>query len=303
MAVFNVGLVGYAQNLPFRLAGFVLNSHRTLIPGLALTAAMLASGAGQRRWYGVAIALFIAGAVTDTLVTTTRAALLVAAIRFVIFELARGTLSRRHLAVGALIVVAAGSAFPFITRLRLERAGGATAWGEALGAAGEARDEPDADADPVEAALLPVAMRFAGGGALVPIIDHGVQVDTATVVDGLLGGPGITGYTTRQVFGYPSTDAIGIAPSLLGWLFLADGERGQRVGIIVITVLMELLWSLLASSRLLVRPVVLALVGGQLFQVVSEGTLESIGLPAAVTIASAVILEILLRRAARTAHA
>lgn len=302
MAAFNVGVVGYAQNLPFRLAGFILHSHRTLIPGLTLGAVMLASAAGQRRWYVFGIGLFVFGAVTDSLLTTTRAALLLAAIRFVVFEAARGALTRRHLAAGAIVVLAASVAFPFITRLRVERGGGATSWSDAVGAA---QDEPyisDPDTSAIEAIIRPVAMRFAGGGALVPIIDHGAQVDSATLVEALLGGPGITAYTTRQVFGYPSTDRIGIAPSLLGWLYLADGERGQWIGVLVVGLFLEILWQLVATARLLVRPVLLALIGGQIFQTIGDGTLEGIALPTAVIAGSAVILEFLLRRAVGRAY-
>jgi len=288
MAAYGIGLVGKEATLPFRLSGWILNGHRFLFPGLMLLVLTLAEGQRSRRHYGMGLTLMSAGAIADALITTTRASILIMGLRYLILELVTDRLTRRKMHAFIAAMLACVLLFPFLSRLRDARAGGERDWTTAFT---EARVE-DADTADTASAVRPIANRLTGVNVLLPIVRADVHVPLPVTLNSLMGGHDISDVATFDVFGYSRGDKIGIAPSLLGWLYIAGGDSGQIWGMVVLVLVVDVLWRVCARLRWYSRPVLMSLLAVLFLLVLSEGTIDMLGLPLAVVLGTTAALEL-----------
>ncbi|HTP26783.1 MAG TPA: hypothetical protein VMK12_14165 [Anaeromyxobacteraceae bacterium] len=289
--VFHVGVVGAEEHLPYRLDGVFFYINRAALPGLLLTAVMAATWAEDKKRQTWALALLLVFSVVEAIVTTTRAALVLAGMRYAFVLMLTGAFTRRTMGLMVALTLVAALTFPLMSQLRAERGGGSVSVVEALGEAGAKSEGPGTLMEMVR----PFATRFTGLNALAPILRADARLAPGDVLAGFVGGEGPTKYTTHYVFGFDADAPIGIAPSTLGWLYIAGGEWGILWGSAVLALLLEVVWSATRVARLHTRPVLQCLVAGLMFGYLTEGNWEGSGLPILMPVATVAALEFLVR--------
>jgi len=305
MAVFDIGFTRmgtspYEGNLPFRLAGWILNVQRAVVPGLALLASVGAEQHGQtrvRRW-GMVL-LFGAGAL-DSVITTSKMPIVLALVRQFFLLVVTGRLSKTRRRAFGVAAVTLGLSFPAFGVYRVARTlnelDAASAMSVAV--AGNAL----ADAGGFAAMVRPALFRVTGAGVLAALNEAGAQVPEQASWSALMGEFDVTAYVTQTVFGFSRHDAMGVAPSILGWLYVAFGPEGEVVGIGIALVVIEVLWVIVVCSRLRSRPVQLVQVAVFILLLLVEGTLEGVSMSLAVIVGAGIVLEWVARVDGRRTH-
>jgi hypothetical protein len=95
--------------------------------------------------------------------------------------------------------------------------------------------------------------------------------------------------------GIPEWASTGVAPGLLGWFYLVGGIKYTVIGIVFFTVIAWIIWYLIARMKLYCLPIAQTLFLFQLFLISSEGTFNSLYLPALVILGSVTVCELLSR--------
>jgi hypothetical protein len=288
----NIGVMGAEQTAPlsFRLAGWCIYGIRLFVPALLLLAILSSEWLTGRTVQRVALAVYALGAIGDLAVTTSKATVIVALLRYVILMAIIGRLNHSRLRAAVVICAVSATLFPFIMAMRWERASGI-----GVASAIDIASRAHAETSPVPA-LRPILMRFTGFGELLPLLRAG-RVQPGLAVSGMLGGASIGAYTTVSVFGYGATDAMGVAPGLLGWLYVATGETWLPLSVCLVLLLLEVLWRSMYRSGLWSRPVALALIASLGVPLLIDGVFEDARIPALILTFSIAVLEGIVRLA------
>lgn len=290
MAAENIGLMAARPpQLPFRIAGWSIYGLRMLVPGLFLLAAATGEKIeGSNLLRAAVIGLVVAG-VGDMLITTSKSSLVLAFIRLLLLMQLMGTLSRPRLQMVVVAMAVLALLFPFFGALRTARVyglGGA----EAVRAA---REDRDRNVESILDLIRPSVMRVSGAAALLPLIE--LDPIPAVAAAGFVSPIGISAYITVAVYGHEPGAPAAEAPGLLGWFHLAGGKDFVLPGVLVLLLLVELLWRIVWVVPLISRDVVLTLLAAFLLTVITDGVIESIGLPLLVIAGTAVGLEVVAR--------
>ena len=278
--------------LPFRIAGWMVYGLRMLVPGLFLLAIAMGERVRNSRMVLVAIAGLVLAGAGDMLVTTSKASLALAFVRILLLLFLLGTLTRARLQLAAVAIVVMAALFPFFSALRMARFQGLST----TEAVREAREDRGRDDSPLSR-IRPAVLRVSGANTLLPLI--ALDPIPAVAAAGFVTPVGISAYITVAVYGHQPGAPAAEAPGLLGWFHLALGKQYAFVGVLLLLVALELLWRVAWVLPLLSREVVLALLGGFLLTVVTDGVIESIGLPLLVIAGTTVAVEVLARVGAR----
>ncbi len=297
--VFRVGVVGYEQNLPYRLGGVFHYMNRAAVPGLLLTAIAASTWCGSVRRRNWALAFMLAFAVADGVITTSRGAFIQVGIRYAFILMLTGAFTRRTVHLLAVLALLGVLSFPLLSRLREARAGGTVSISEAL----EKTMAESMGPSTVMETVRPLATRFTGLNVLAPILRAEARLPPGDVLAGFLGGEGASKYTTHYVFGFDADAPVGIAPSTLGWLYISAGEGGILWGAAILALLLELAWRGTCALRLHARPVLQCLLAGVMFGALTEGTWDAVAMHLAAPLATVAMLELLIRLCARAGSA
>ena len=275
--------------LPFRIAGWMVYGLRMLVPGLFLLSAAMGEKVERSHLIRAAILGLIVAGVGDMLVTTSKASLALAFVRILLLMQISGTLSRPRLQMVGVGVVVVALLFPFFGALRMARFQGLSG-AEAVRAA---REDKDRTSESILDSIRPAVLRVSGANTLLPLIS--LDPLPAVAAAGFVGPVGISAYITVAVYGHEPGAPAAEAPGLLGWFHLAVGEGLVVPGVLLLMLLLEILWGVAWSLPLVSRDVVLALLAAHLLIVVTDGVIESIGLPLLVIAGTAAGLEVLAR--------
>jgi hypothetical protein len=93
--------------------------------------------------------------------------------------------------------------------------------------------------------------------------------------------------------GIPEWASTGVAPGLLGWFYLVGRLKYTLLGIVFYTMIVCIIWYTLARLKIYSLPIAQALFLFLLIVISSEGTFNSIYLPALVVIGSVMLCELL----------
>jgi hypothetical protein len=292
MAVFGFGSPTRELHAPFRMAGWVLQSRRTLLPAVLLMVISFARDVRLRGYLGAALAILVASALADMILITTRGGLLIGALLWFSVLAVQGRLSKQVWTLMGVAVLATGGLFPLISRLRDNRVGGMQTY-DAVQAAQLQGKNDEADEESV---LSPFMRRFSGASMLIPIVNINARTSMSDALTGFYDSEvGVTAYNTIEVFGYKPGGGTGVAPSLLGWFYIAGGELGVGLGSVILVVLLSAAWQLARRLPLRTRPVLQALFATYLITRLSDGTLEDVLVPACTIGGSVLSLELLLK--------
>src|SRR5437867_11977985 len=157
--------------------------------------------------------------------------------------------------------------FPLVMALRAQRASGV----DVATALQFAWDQPT-ESDLVDT-VRPVIIRFSGFGEFLPLLQAN-RSHPELIVPALRGQPSIGHYTTVSVFGYDESDPMGIAPGVLGWLYVAVGLQLLPVAVCVLLCFIELLWRFALSLRLSSQPVAVSMIASFTILLLVDGMIE-----------------------------
>jgi hypothetical protein len=291
MVAFGFGSPTRELNLPFRIAGWVMQTRKILLPAFLLTIISVAHGTKLRGYYRAALIVFMVSALIDMVLITTRAGLVLGTV--MVFSLlgVQQRISRQvWIFVGAAIL-ATGALFPYVSQLRDNRVSGMQTYDAVAAAQVEVRRSERQDF-----VLSPLMKRFTGMNALIPIVDFNAHVSSSDVLRSFYDftvGP--SAVTTSDVFLYGPRSTTAVGPSMLGWLYIAGGELGEYIGCVVIMLLVNLVWRSSTFISPSLRAVFQSLFALYLLTRLSDGTLEDVIIPTLTIGASILILATLVR--------
>lgn len=284
--VLGVGVVGSDAGLPFHIAGILQNIQLSVIPALLLLSVYAAEIGGDKNRSRIAVATLMTLAVSTVLVTSSKAPLIFAiASTFFLFSFI-GRMSKRIITATVAAAAVFVMIYPLFWALRDSKKSS-----EAEVATLSRAIESDWQSAGLLASARGVAFRAVGFEMLATLISQEVKLEAHELPSALGGNVNISALVTKEVFGFAPTDAIGIAPSLLGWLYVALGPDWMIFGLVVFLVATEGVWRWLARMRLTTRPVVQALFASSFLLVCNEGTLDGRLIFSAVFVATAAGME------------
>ena len=270
------------EELPFRLAGFLLAIQRYLVP---LAFLFVIWGADQGRLVktsSAAVMLYLLYGITYGLITTSKASLI-----FVIASLAglwvsAGTLSARRgwLIVGAFLfsLVFGG----YLSGIRILRANPAISLAETIVApllTGSSLVSSGVEQSDALLLILQISLRSVGMDALLNIVAYEPSFSLDRLISVLTGENSLDQIYGRDVLGLNPDTLMGVAfsPSLFGALYLLTCSI-WAAGILVFlyTIMWHAVFRFVDRSSMVLRPALLAILLLAVLLYTSEGTIETI---------------------------
>jgi hypothetical protein len=124
-----------------------------------------------------------------------------------------------------------------------------------------------------------------------------VKIDIPWIVSVLLGTESFTGRFTQEIVGFGHTVTTHYAaPSLIGGLFWMGGILGIIIGVMIITIVSQFLWSRVINSNLLTSRLILLIITFTLFRIGIEGNFDAIIREVFVTVVIIFCFEIIIRK-------
>jgi hypothetical protein len=293
------GILSMAEaqvRLPFRLGGWIMYTRIALITTLGLGLLQFGLTTLTRRWTAAGLLLLLGLGLTDTLVRTSRGALLLIGIMLLLmFALASQKLSRRTILVfvglGALSIVL----YPVITAYRYLNA--LTGGRATMGLLQDAVTSATQDGSWLSLAIFQVLQRFMGVDILLFITDPTTWIGLGNVAAARAAWGSVADYLTHFVMGVPETTIFSEAPSLVGWFLIVGGLPGILLLFPTFLITIWSLWVRLWDSNLLIKPVAQVQMLVLWLTLSSEGTLDSMTLHVSAIVASLIAVEFWLRSA------
>ncbi len=293
MYITGIARKGVEVHLPFRLAGWIVNVHRTLIPALLL---LLIWSSDKTRWqrhssFGVSL-LFMYG-LSDMLLRSSRGALLGMFIKLTMLFIVTGQMTKQRVRLFEVVLLITVLLWPVISVYR-----GITAGRESLSIGASLAEAVSTIssfssiplAGMLGEAAKSVFFRFTGVDILLTIVGSGVQPMGTSVFN-----PSVTKFVTVEIFGFPPDAPMGIGPSLLGWFYIVGGKCFVVVGMFCLVFLTWITWRTLSKARLRCQPIAQVLFLSWIISVFSGGALDSQFLPVMVMIGAVAVCEWIMR--------
>ncbi len=123
--------------------------------------------------------------------------------------------------------------------------------------------------------LVHLLNRLTGANALMAITEQGVEVGITTTIKTWPRG-GLTKYYTHNVLGYNLNAIHSSSPSLLGWLYLINGNQSVFIGMLGLMLLFGLFYILLFRWKAHYSSIFIAYYYVELFHIFTGGNLEII---------------------------
>jgi hypothetical protein len=297
----SLGILNMAEEqerLPFRLGGWVMYSRIALVTTLALAVAQFGLHEKRRHWTAAGLLLLVGLGLTDTLIRTSRGAVLVAGLMVVlIVALVSQKIDRRVIIGFAATFGVVLLLYPIITAYR--HLNMLTGGGASLAMLLDAVGTTSGEGSWVGLTAFQMLQRFVGVDMLLFLTEPqtwpGFDGYSAAVARwGTLGK-----YITHEVMAVPETLVHSEAPSLIGWFLMFGGMAGVLLLFPLFLSLLWYAWLRLWQSNLLVKPVAQVQLLILWLTISSEGTLDGVALHVFAIIASLVLAEMWLRSARR----
>jgi hypothetical protein len=265
--VFGFGQMGLEHHaLPFRIDALVTRFRDALAPLVFLSIIHLSDTAQTRSLHSLSLFLFFLAVTVTSIVTTSRSALLVAALPVGFMWSLGGTFSRSRARMIILMVALTVVLYPFFTDMRRQRMlGVGVGMGQIIAAA-----DTTAATGLLPTALLKSVSRVSGLPGLLHSLRYGPGPFEPARLLWLVDNGAITGYYTHEIVGIPYGLVDARAPGILGVFVLVGGPYG----LILVAPYTCLVWWVWRKLRLLQSyQVVLAFAASSVLFYTSEGTM------------------------------
>ncbi len=203
------------------------------------------------------------------------------------------SVSRKQIAVGALLVALCAVLFPVFMFLRPLRAAGVP-----LSLAFDAlRAQHLAAGEAVGEVIKAIALRMNGAALLICIVESGARPLGWSAMKAFSGALGLAGYVTFQVFAAPVElwGTLFMSPSLIGLFYLLGGLAGAALGMAVVTAVVMCIWKALSRLGLATLPIAQAAFLVVMMIETNDGDLPGAAKYLVVCALSIGIVELLLR--------
>ena len=288
-----------AQNasLPFRLAGIIFYSRTTILPALILLLISTADQYHLRRSFSAGILLFLLHGLADTLLRSSRSALVFTLLAIFFLLAVSRRFTRRRFRLACAGVLLSLLLFPIITAYRYARTeSGFSAFGSALKDGVVTVENNGTVSEILSDTGYSLVFRLTGADSLLEIINrHPRQI-------GLLHMNQVTDFFNDYVMNIDGDSVTTYAPSLVGWFYLVGGNAFVLAGIIAFVTGVQLLWNKLRSIRLQCRWVAQALFLVLFVYAASDGVLDHLVWSILMNGVSVALAEYLVRRYARRSN-
>ena len=304
-----LGLVSAAERqttqLPYHLAGIIMTVSNGLLPLLFLLTVWLADSIRAASLARLTITAYILFGVASGLLSTSKAALVSVMVSLVILWLLTGNFTQKRgrlLAALALFMVVFNVYLGINRTLRniypdmgvFDIAAMAISYLLTL----HGGILTNAESLPLIANYAGPLLRINGADSLLNIINYAPSFSFDRIWFILFESPDtVASLFTTDVLGLPPQLGLGFSPSLLGYLLFVFGNVSLVCfGMIVYTLAWHMIFRTIMNARLIIEPILIALLIVTLGQFTSEGTLESMPQTIAIVVAFGVIGEFFLRR-------
>lgn len=267
---YKIGFMGLnPQPLPLHLAGILHYTNTIVIPYFILIYVFVSGRTAHLLFSRSGLALLLCWAISDTFLRTSRASLFLAPLLIVLLALTGGLQLRRleKIFLGVVFFLALLSV-PFVSEYRVARAIGESG----LPAVSLAIDNVSKRENRYLGSLDFLFMRIPGietttlimgvGGA--PLKDRAVEV--------LFSKDSVPGYITKELLGIKSVQ--GLAPGLVGTLYLVGGYSGILTIFFVLGLLASFGWDYVTGLHIVTMPVLKAYLLFFFFSLLTEGSIQ-----------------------------
>ena len=296
---------GKTIELPFRLAGIIMTVNIMVLPLIYLVLVWLADQAGSRKQFVFITGAYLAYGLTSGLISTSREKFITVALSLLVLWLITEKMSRQRaiflIALTPFIVLLNGllsvnrilrSIYPDLDGLQLFY----LAMTQYIAPVVSTYSATQTDVQ--ISAFLSTILRVNGVDSLLHILDYAPGFSWERFLGLFFDGRSSAEMYATEILELPQLIGVAFSPSLFGFFILAFG---QHLYLIVAAFTLYLLtWHLLfkwiTSFKLLIEPIILALMFVMLARFTSEGTLESLPLSIIFLLFVAGVIEILVRR-------
>ncbi|HAH30741.1 MAG TPA: hypothetical protein DCL44_00320 [Elusimicrobia bacterium] len=250
---YKVGFLGMISNpLPFHLSGLIFYLHTMALPILIITFVYLCATAAGYWRSRIGILVFILWAVSDVLLRSSRASLMLIPLLVLFLALSGGIKIRKFEALSGFgLVFLAVILAPLISSYRIFRLSGLGSFA--------ALESSTASFSPTIAGFLKsvsfIFFRVPGIETSVIVSGFIVQSLGAKAFKVMFSGKGFSWYLGHSAFGLPFDAPNGFATPFIAQWYIAGGYPGIILAGIAVAVFSVAVWDGLMNSKFLTAPV------------------------------------------------
>lgn len=291
MVLFRVGIVGEPSNLPFRMAGWIVNIRAFLIPSLILLAIFDAENAARKRYFNIGVLLLFIHGLSDVILKSSKSSFLLYFLAFGLLLLITNRITKRRMQLLGIVLVITVAMFPLISMYRTLRLSGMPIADTFIDAAVLSAIE-SGESGTIFSTVGFFIYRLVGADSLLYIINANLQPLYSLAFNGVLSP---TNVMTHYVAGFPEWAMTAVAPGLLGWFYLIGGIKYTIIGIAFFTLLSWIIWCLISNIRIYCLPIAQSLFLSQFIIICSDGGLEGLLMPILIIVGSIAVCELIVR--------
>lgn len=290
---YKVGLLGMPSNpLPFHISGAIFYLHTMVLPVAAVLFVSICEAAAEYAWSRTGLLLLILWAVSDALLRSSRASLMLPPLLFLFLALSGGVKARRYEVVGCLgLGFLAVALSPVIWSYRVCRLSG---FGLFAALKSSISSFPSALSGILKSVSF-VFFRIPGIESSVIVSGFEVQALGRRAFEVLFSEKGYAWYLGHSAFGLPYDAPNGYATPFIAQWSMAGGPAGVIAAGIVLAAFSLAAWDRLLARRSIATPAAGAVFLLLLFWALTEGVSHALFKQIFVFFAVFPILEFIVR--------